>query len=77
MAIRLPEQSARVGAVLREVVADHGPEVLSRPELLSNLLADLLPDAPRVARLLVAAAEDQIGDLLLGHVAHGMDVSRG
>jgi hypothetical protein len=47
--------------------------VLSRPELLSNLLADLLPDAPRVARLLVVAAEDHIGDFLLGHVAHGMD----
>lgn len=47
--------------------------MLSRPATLSNLLADLLPDAPRLARILVAAAHDHIADELREHIAAGMD----
>jgi hypothetical protein len=43
--------------------------------MMSSLLADLLPDAPRIARLLIAAAEDRIADKLREHVSHGMDPS--
>jgi DNA-binding beta-propeller fold protein YncE len=75
MAVMPPEPSGEARAALREIVARHGPEALSRPEQLSNLLQDLLPNAPGVARLLVAAAEDHIADALLGHVSLGLDAA--
>ncbi len=49
--------------------------MLSRPRALANLLADLLPDAPRIARILVAAAEDHVADDLREHTADGMDIT--
>jgi hypothetical protein len=39
---------------------------------MSNLLKGLLPDAPGVARMLVAAAEDRVADELRDHAAGGM-----
>ena len=66
-------QQARVA--LRTIVTEHGPEVLSRPRVLSNLLADLLPDAPRIARILVAAAQDHISEELREHTSAGMDAA--
>ena len=53
------EHADQASRVLRAIVAEHGPELLSRPRELGKLLADLLPDAPRIARLLVTAAQDQ------------------
>ncbi|HEX6934717.1 MAG TPA: hypothetical protein VF162_21430 [Streptosporangiaceae bacterium] len=41
---------------------------------MSNLLQDLLPDAPRETSLLVAAAAARVPDLIRGQVSHGMDV---
>src|SRR5579859_7128387 len=70
-----PEYPSEARAALRAMVAEHGPDVLSRPGAVSNLLKDLLPDEPRVARMLVAAAEDHVADSLRGHVAQGMDVA--
>ena len=60
---------------LREIVAEHGPEALSQPPLMSSLLADFLPDDQPVARLLIAAAGERIAESLLDHVAHGMDTA--
>jgi hypothetical protein len=40
---------------------------------MSNLLKDLLPDAPREKSILVAAAEAGLADTLRQHVAQGMD----
>jgi len=39
------------------VVSSYGARVLSNPQMLRNLVADLLPDAPRERSLLVSAAE--------------------
>jgi WD40 repeat protein len=60
---------------LREIVAEHGPEALSSPPLMSSLLADFLPDDQPLARLLVAAAGERTAESLLDHVAHGMDTA--
>ena len=62
-------------AALRAVVSDpdYGVAALSSPQVLSGLLKDLLPDAPREAAVLVAAAEARLADLLAGHRAQGMD----
>lgn len=67
------EHADQARLALRTIVAEHGPEMLSRPGMLSNLLADLLPDSPRIARILVAAAQDHIADELREHTSAGMD----
>jgi FHA domain len=69
------EHADQASRVLRAIVAEHGPELLSRPRELGNLLADLLPDAPRIARLLVTAAQDQVARELSEHTSAGMDVA--
>src|SRR5258708_7425891 len=67
------EHADQARLALRTIVTEHGPEMLSRPGMLSNLLADLLPDSPRIARILVAAAQDHIADELREHTSAGMD----
>ena len=73
MAATPADQSSAVSAALREIVFEHGPEALSNPAVMSNLLKDFLPDSPAPARMLVAAAEDHIADVLRQHVAEGLD----
>jgi FHA domain len=68
------EHAEQARLALRTIVAEYGPDMLSRPRALANLLADLLPDAPRIARILVAAAEDHVADDLREHTADGMDI---
>src|SRR5215475_3259984 len=69
------EHAAEARAALQAIVTDpeHGVDVLSSPRTMSNLLKDLLPDAPREKSLLVAAAEAGLADTLREHVAQGMD----
>lgn len=67
------EHAEQARLALRAIVAEHGPQVLSSPGALANLLSDLLPDSPRIARILVAAAQDQIADELREHTSVGMD----
>ncbi len=67
------EHAEQARLALRTIVAEHGPGTLSDPRVLANLLADLLPDAPRIARILVAAAQDRIADDLREHTSVGMD----
>ncbi len=71
------EHAAEARAALNAIVTDpeHGVAALSSPRTMSNLLKDLLPDAPREKNLLVAAAEAGLADKLRGHVAEGMDSS--
>src|SRR5215472_18276050 len=69
------EHAEQARLALRTIVAEHGPDMLSRPRALANLLSDLLPDAPRIARILVAAAEDHVADDLREHTADGMDIA--
>jgi DNA-binding beta-propeller fold protein YncE len=70
-----PQHPGEVRTALREIVVEYGPEVLSKPVAMSNLLKDMLPDAPKFARMLVTAAEDRIADVLRDHVSQGMDVA--
>jgi hypothetical protein len=42
--------------------------------MLSSVLADLMPGAPGAARMLVAAAEDRVIELVRDHVAQGLSV---
>jgi hypothetical protein len=67
------EHGDQARLALRAIVAEHGPGVLSEPRVLGNLLADLLPDSPRIARIFVAAAQDKIADELKQHTSDGMD----
>src|SRR5579859_5820816 len=69
------EHAAEARAALQAIVTDpeHGVAALSSPRTMSNLLKDLLPDAPREKSLLIAAAEAGLADTLLEHVSQGMD----
>ena len=62
-------------AALHTVVSDpdYGVTALSSPQVMSGLLKDLLPDSPREAGVLVAAAEAHLADMLHDHRAQGMD----
>jgi hypothetical protein len=62
---------------LRTIVTDPqlGVAALSSAQTMSNLLKDLLPDAPRETSVLVAAAEAGLAQTLLDHVGQGMDVT--
>jgi hypothetical protein len=61
---------------LRAIAADprYGAEALSNAPMMTNLLKDMLPDAPREASVLIAAAEGGVPTALQRHVAQGMDV---
>ena len=71
------EHAAEARAALNAIVTDpeHGVDALSSPRTMSNLLKDLLPDAPREKSLLIAAAEAGLADTLREHVSQGMDTS--
>lgn len=69
------EHAAEARAALNAIITDPelGVAALSSPQTMSNLLKDLLPDAPREKSILVAAAEAGLVDTLREHVAQGMD----
>src|SRR6266516_5675230 len=69
------EHAAEARAALNAIVSDpqHGVGALSSAQTMSNLLKDLLPDAPREKSILVAAAEAGLAVTLREHVADGMD----
>jgi len=74
----IPSEHARdVREALRSVASDPdlGAATLSDPAALSNLLKDLLPDAPREKNLLVSAAEARLPAMMLDHVGQGIDPS--
>ncbi len=59
------------------IIADPGlgPGVLSRPQVMANVLKDLLPDAPRESSLLVGAAEADLAGIVRTNLAHGLDAT--
>jgi len=74
----IPSEHARdVREALRSVASDPdlGAATLSDAAALSNLLKDLLPDAPREKNLLVSAAEARLPAMMLDHVGQGIDAS--
>src|SRR5215467_15597258 len=71
------EHAAEARAALNAIVSDpqHGVAALSSAQTMSNLLKDLLPDAPREKSILVAAAEAGLADNLRQHIDQGMDAN--
>lgn len=71
------EHQREVREALRTIVSDPqlGVPALSNSQTMSNLLKDLLPDAPRETSVLVAAAEAGLPQVLTDHVSQGMDVA--
>lgn len=72
----IPSENVRdVREALRVIVSDPdlGAATLSSPQAMSNLLKDLLPDAPREKNLLIAAAEADLAGLMLDRVGQGID----
>jgi hypothetical protein len=69
------EHAAEARAALNAIVSDpeYGFAALSSPRTMSNLLKDLLPDAPKEKTVLVAAAEAGLAETLRDHVAQGVD----
>src|SRR5580704_11259895 len=61
---------------LRTIAADpqYGAEALSSAQMMTNLLKDMLPDAPREANVLITAAGAGVPSALQGYLAQGMDV---
>ena len=61
---------------LRTIAADpqYGAEALASAQLMTNLLKDMLPDAPREANVLITAAGAGVPTALQGYLAQGMDV---
>ena len=68
-----PEQGSQVRAALGTIVAERKNDVLSAPAAMANLLKDLLPDGPKVIRMLVAAAEDRVADVLAEHMSRAVN----
>lgn len=61
---------------LREITGERGTGALSDPLLLAGLLADLLPQAPAVIRVLVTAAEDRVADKIRDGIRQGLGADR-
>ena len=63
-------------AALRTIVADprYGPAALSNAQTMTNLLKDMLPDAPRESSVLVAASDVGVPGMLQSNLSQGMDV---
>jgi hypothetical protein len=64
-------------AALRTIVDDsrYGPAALSNAQTMTNLLKDMLPDAPRESSVLVAASEAGVVGILQTHLSNGMDLA--
>jgi len=69
------DRAGQARRALHGIVRDphYGSAALSQPAVMSNLLKDLLPDEPREAGLLVAAAQADLAGTLRGYVAQGLD----
>ena len=61
---------------LRTIAADpqYGAEALASAQMMTNLLKDMLPDAPREANVLITAAGAGVPTALQGYLGQGMDV---
>jgi hypothetical protein len=71
------EHQREVREALQTIVSDPqlGIPALSGAQAMSNLLKDLLPDAPRETSVLVAAAEAGLAQILLDQMNQGMDTA--
>src|SRR5260370_37155177 len=60
------------GQALARVVEGFGPQVLGRADMLEGLLQDEIPQLPREADMLTAAARSGVADLLAEPVRQGI-----
>src|SRR5260370_1960714 len=60
------------GQALARVVEGFGPQVLGRADMLEGLLQDEIPQLPREADMLTAAARSGVADLLAERVRQGI-----
>ncbi len=67
--------SGEIRLALRQIVTEYGSNSLADPGVVASMLSDLLPQASRVSRVLVAAAEDRIAAQLQENISRGVDVS--
>lgn len=69
------DASGEARRALHGIVSDpqYGAAALSQPAVMTNLLKDMLPDEPREAGLLVAAAQANLAGSLRGYVTQGLD----
>lgn len=70
------DQQGEARRALETIVRDpqYGAAALSKAAVVSNLLKDLLPDNPREAGLLVAAAQADLAGTLRSYVEQGLDL---
>ena len=70
------EHQSEAREALHAIVSDpgYGTAALSNALLMTNLLKDYLPDAPRERNVLIAAAEVDLASMLQAHVASGLDL---
>jgi hypothetical protein len=64
MATHPLDANGQARTALRSIAQDYGPPALSNPEFLNSLLRDMIPDSPREASVLVAAAEANVAGIL-------------
>jgi hypothetical protein len=69
------ENASAVRAALQAIASDpvSGAAALDDPQVMANLLQDLLPDAPRETSLLTMAVVAGLPAMLRGNVSQGMD----
>ena len=62
------DEQGEAHEALNSAVANYGPRILENPQMLGNVVTDLLPDLPRERSLLIAAAEADVAADLSQHV---------
>ena len=70
------EYAGEARAALRAIMSDpeYGAAAFSASQVMTNLLRDYLPDAPRETGLLIAAASAGLSDMIVSNAAQGLDV---
>jgi hypothetical protein len=62
------DEQGEAREALNSAVTNYGPRILQNPQILGNVVTDLLPDLPREQNLLIAAAEADVATDLSQHV---------
>jgi len=62
------DEQGEAREALTSAVTNYGPRILQNPQILGNVVTDLLPDLPREQNLLIAAAEADVAADLSQHI---------
>ena len=74
MATQPLDSGGQARAAVRTIANDYGPPALSNPEFLNSLLRDMIPDSPREASVLVAAADANVAGILQERTAQRISI---